>query len=156
MTLSSLAVRRIDEATEIKIGKALSAGMVPNVRAAGSRVRYLEEMKELQSDAPGAALGQQQGAYPSVTIRIIDSPVENAMVMAGSQLFVTDELLAAVKGENELAFVLGHELGHLYYRDPVKAVGRSLVWISISSLTLTEFILAKTYVSLSSFGNLIT
>ena len=131
--LSDLAVRRMDAATEIEIGKALSAGLMPEVRAEDSRVAYLDELvSELQADL--AKMERGRGQYPPVTIRILETPVENAMVMAGSQLFVTDGLLAAVESENELAFVLGHELGHLYHRDPVRALGRSLVWIGMSTV----------------------
>ncbi len=56
------------------------------------------------------------------------------MVTAGSYLFVTNGLLAAVESENELAFVLAHELGHFHHRDPLQALGRSLVLITLSSL----------------------
>ncbi|MEO0771501.1 MAG: M48 family metalloprotease, partial [Cyanobacteria bacterium J06649_4] len=47
---------------------------------------------------------------------------------------VTEGLLAAVQSENELAFVISHELGHLHNRDPLTALGRSLVWVTIGGV----------------------
>ena len=124
---------RIKPETEVKIGSAISSSMIANTRENDSRVAYLDQLvSDLQADLASTELGS--GEYPPVTIRIIDTPVENAMVTAGSYLFVTDGLLASVESENELAFVLGHELGHLHHRDPVKALGRSLVWMSLSTL----------------------
>ena len=44
-------------------------------------------------------------------VEIDDSEVANAMALPGGLIIVTEGLLDQVESENELAFVLGHELG---------------------------------------------
>ena len=51
----------------------------------------------------------------------------NAMALPGGLIVVTQGLLDDVSSENELAFVLGHELGHFRNRDHLRALGRGLV-----------------------------
>ena len=49
------------------------------------------------------------------------------MALPGGLIIVTQGLLDQVESENELAFVLGHELGHYRNRDHMRALGRAVV-----------------------------
>lgn len=60
-------------------------------------------------------------------VEIDDSDVANAMALPGGLIIVTKGLLEQVESENELAFVLGHELGHFRNRDHIRALGRGIV-----------------------------
>ncbi len=60
-------------------------------------------------------------------IEIDDSEISNAMALPGGLVIVTQGLLDQVESENELAFVLGHELGHFKNRDHLRALGRGMV-----------------------------
>ena len=60
-------------------------------------------------------------------VEIDDSPIPNAMALPGGLIIVTTGLLDEVESENELAFVLGHELGHYHNRDHIRALGRGVV-----------------------------
>ncbi len=60
-------------------------------------------------------------------VEIDDSDVANAMALPGGLIVVTEGLLDQVESENELAFVLGHELGHFRNRDHLRALGRGIV-----------------------------
>lgn len=60
-------------------------------------------------------------------VEIDDSDVANAMALPGGLIIVTQGLLDQVESENELAFVLGHELGHFKNRDHLRALGRGAV-----------------------------
>jgi len=60
-------------------------------------------------------------------VEIDDSDAANAMALPGGLIIVTQGLLDQVESENELAFVLGHELGHFRNRDHLRALGRGLV-----------------------------
>jgi Zn-dependent protease with chaperone function len=60
-------------------------------------------------------------------VEIDDSSVANAMALPGGLIVVTRGLLDQVESENELAFVLGHELGHFRNRDHLRALGRGIV-----------------------------
>ncbi len=60
-------------------------------------------------------------------VEIDDSEQANAMALPGGLIIVTKGLLDQVESENELAFVLGHELGHFKNRDHLRALGRGVV-----------------------------
>jgi Zn-dependent protease with chaperone function len=60
-------------------------------------------------------------------VEVEDAEVANAMALPGGLIIVTRGLLDDVASENELAFVLGHELGHYRNRDHLRALGRGVV-----------------------------
>jgi len=140
--VASQLVVRLGPTTEEKIGASLTAAIPAKTAAEDSRVVYLSELLaslEVPPEVPPEAMSEATGRegdrpYPPLKVGILPTPEENAMVTAGSYLFVTDGLLAAVQSENELAFVLAHELGHLANRDPLRALGRSLVLVTLNSL----------------------
>ncbi len=51
----------------------------------------------------------------------------NALALPGGTIVVTSALLERAQSENELAFVLAHELGHFRHRDHLRALGRRLL-----------------------------
>ena len=61
------------------------------------------------------------------SVGILQSRQINAMALPGGTILVTTALLDSVDSENELAFVLAHELGHFHNRDALKGLGRGLV-----------------------------
>jgi len=69
-------------------------------------------------------------------IEIDDSENMNAMALPGGLIVVTAGLLDEIETENELAFILGHEMGHFRNRDHMRALGRgvviSLVFVAMS------------------------
>jgi beta-barrel assembly-enhancing protease len=69
-----------------------------------------------------------------VNISIINIESPNAFAAAGGEIFVTQGLLDKVQSENELSFVIGHELGHFKHRDHLKAIGHNIIFQSIGSL----------------------
>lgn len=63
----------------------------------------------------------------TLRIGVVEADEPNAFALPGGQLLVTSALLQQSASENELAFVIGHELGHLAGRDPLRALGRGLL-----------------------------
>jgi Zn-dependent protease with chaperone function len=59
---------------------------------------------------------------------IWDEPEPNAVALPGGVIAVTNALLEGVESENELAFVLGHELGHFHNRDHLRGLGRGIAF----------------------------
>ncbi len=59
-------------------------------------------------------------------VSIWDETEPNALALPGGTIAVTTGLLDAVASENELAFVLGHELGHFHNRDHLRGLGRGI------------------------------
>lgn len=70
--------------------------------------------------------------YP-LTVRVIKKPQINALALPGGNIIVFSGLLKAVQDENELAFVLAHEMGHFVNRDHLRGIGRSLVFMTLSA-----------------------
>lgn len=123
-------VPRLNRETEVRIGQTLSPMVVGQLGgtaiADDTRIAYLESLSR-------SLLPPEQQDYP-ITINLVDSPIVNAAALAGGQLFVTTAFLESVQSENELAFVLAHELGHLEARDALKGMGRGLVVLAGSTL----------------------
>ncbi|MBE9063815.1 M48 family metallopeptidase [cf. Phormidesmis sp. LEGE 11477] len=131
--IASQLVKRIGIETEEQIGASLVNSLPNRIDTGDSRLEYLQDLtSSLQDNLSQTEIAVVE--YPPVKISILDMPEENAMVTAGSHLMVTEGLLDQVESENELAFVLAHELGHLHNRDPLDALGRSLVLMTVSGL----------------------
>jgi len=91
--------------------------------AAGPETRQKQQTQELV-----ARLAKHWAAAPyNFRVEIDDSELANAMALPGGLIVVTQGLLDQVESENELAFVLGHELGHFRNRDHLRALGRGVV-----------------------------
>ena len=56
---------------------------------------------------------------------ILTSDQPNALALPGGVILVTSTLLDQAESENELAFVLGHEIGHFRNRDHLRQLGRA-------------------------------
>ncbi|MBE9076117.1 M48 family metallopeptidase [Romeria aff. gracilis LEGE 07310] len=127
---------RIGPETEEKIGNTLIAGLISDPESASDdRIIYLTALAE--------SLTPQDPSLPPLKIHILQPETaseddlansENAFAIAGGHIVFTQGLLEAVESENELAFVLAHEMGHLHNRDSLKAMGRSLVFLMLVSV----------------------
>ena len=62
----------------------------------------------------------------------------NAGAMPGGSIMVTSGLLSSVKSENELAFVLAHELGHYRGRHHLRRLGRAALYGLAASAILGQ------------------
>jgi Zn-dependent protease with chaperone function len=71
--------------------------------------------------------------YP-ITVQVSPSKQVNAMALPGGRIVVLKGLLRRVRSENEMAFILAHELGHFNNRDHLRGLGRGLVFAVVSTL----------------------
>src|SRR5437588_4885115 len=74
----------------------------------GPRAAYVE--------AVGRRVGSQSGvANPGQALHFttLNSGVENAFSVPGGYVYVTRQLMGLMDDESELAFALGHEVGHI-------------------------------------------
>ena len=81
-----------------EFGGALGGSVGPYVEQVGDRV---------------AAFSQTPNAAQAYTFTTLNSPVENAFAIPGGRVYITRELMTLMEDEAELAFVLGHEVGHI-------------------------------------------
>lgn len=72
----------------------------------------------------------------SITVHVTESDAVNAAALPGGHMVVFTGLLAEMTSENELAFVLAHELGHFANRDHLRGLGRALVLMTASTVLL--------------------
>ncbi len=74
-----------------------------------------------------------------VKIYTEDKDMINAFALPSGEILVTSALLAKMRNENELAFIVGHELGHLKHRDNFKDFTKSLIFSSVSLFLGDEY-----------------
>lgn len=55
---------------------------------------------------------------PRFSVKVVELPVVNAFALPGGRIIVSGKLIAEAKSPEEVAGVLAHELGHVYYRHP--------------------------------------
>lgn len=118
---------RISPETEQKIGEMLLPLIVSEEQEIeeDKRIEYLKTLLDFlpQSD---------ETTRLPLTLHLIENENINAAITAGGHVLIHTALLEAVESENELALVLGHELGHFQSHDPTKSLGRSLVFLVVS------------------------
>jgi len=66
-------------------------------------------------------------------VHVHEAPTINALALPGGHIIVFTGLLDQVTSENELAFVLAHEMGHYAHRDHLRGLGRAVVFMTISA-----------------------
>lgn len=71
-----------------------------------------------------------------ITVHVTESDAVNAAALPGGHMVIFTGLLAEMTSENELAFVLAHELGHFANRDHLRGLGRALVLMTASTVLL--------------------
>ena len=67
-----------------------------------------------------------------VNILVSSEEVANAYALPGGTIHITKGMLSQLKTQNELAFIIGHELGHFKNKDHLKGLGHSLVLLSLA------------------------
>jgi predicted Zn-dependent protease len=66
---------------------------------------------------------------------VVDMKEPNAFALPGGFIYVSRGLLALMNSEDELATVLGHEIGHVAARHSVQRQAKSRPWIPLQILT---------------------
>ncbi len=123
-------VPRISPETERRLAGYLPSldEMEENVSEKAAPVQTL--LDEIQRDCAPTP-------YP-LTIHVQENPIVNALAYPGGRILVFSGLLDKIKSEKELAFVLGHEMGHFKNRDHLKGLGRALIFLSLTAILLGE------------------
>lgn len=77
-----------------------------------------------QGEAALKALAARLHQSSDVTIRVVRAPMINAVAFPGEQIVLFDGLIQSARSPDEVAGVLGHELGHVAHRDGMESLIR--------------------------------
>lgn len=86
------------------------------------------------------------------TFRVLDSPVVNAFALPGGFVYVTRGILAHFNSEDQLAGVLGHEIGHVVARHSAEQMSRQQLaglGLGLGSILSDTF---RQYAEVAGFG----
>jgi len=108
---------------------------VPFIRAMAAVDHTSEQAQSIQKITD--TIQEQCVRLPyTFTVYVQESPRLNAVSLPGGNIVVFTGLLQKIESENELAFVLAHEIGHYVNRDHLRGIGRVLVFMMISAMLL--------------------
>jgi|GEM_PF-1453744 len=94
------------EQQEAWLGQILDEEYVKTYNKVEDPDGYLQKLGE-------HILAQLPATGRKYTFYVIDYPENNAFSLGGSQIYVSRQLIAFLKSEDELAGLLGHEIGHI-------------------------------------------
>ncbi|PWF43684.1 M48 family metallopeptidase [Massilia glaciei] len=120
------AVEHMDPDTEAAINKVM---VFPGGETAKDKLPQRAQLQELVD-----SMQQCAGLTAKVQVHLLDREEVNAAVAPGNHMFVFAGLTKQIGSTNGLAFVLAHELGHIRQRDPLRALGRGMVLMSVVAL----------------------
>ena len=109
-----------------------------------SAPQMIRESGGLSGDAGGRALVEKvgarliastaakQSAYRFQFHLLADNRTVNAFALPGGQIFITEALFRRLKSEDQLAGVLGHEMGHVVGRHSNEQMANSRLWSGLA------------------------
>jgi predicted Zn-dependent protease len=117
-----LQLNLIGDNTEIELGEQLAAettATMPMVQdeALGSYVSGVTTRLAALSERPGLPW----------KITVLDDAAVNAFALPGGNLFITRGLMTWLGSEDELAAVIGHEIGHVTARHSANTLSRTIL-----------------------------
>ena len=95
---------------DVAEAQRMHAAMVQELGGAetGPRAAYVESIGRRVGAVSGVANSGQ-----ALHFTLLNSPVENAFSVPGGYVYVTRQLMTLMDDESQLAFALGHEVGHI-------------------------------------------
>lgn len=113
-----LIVPTISSEAEAELFGSVTFGVVASTNADARLERAEVILASLTADAGVSELPYQ--------LFVIETDKPNAFAFPGGRIGLTTGLLDVLDEDIELAFVLGHELGHFYNRDHLRGMGRAI------------------------------
>ncbi|HAK59098.1 MAG TPA: peptidase M48 [Nitrospiraceae bacterium] len=104
-------------------------GFFANRYDQGEKSEQERRLQQLLDDLAGKK-GKDGRRY---RVHVVQHPNVNAAALPGGHILIFDALISEVESENELSFVLAHELGHFANRDHLRGFGRGLVLLVLST-----------------------
>lgn len=111
----ALVARAIPQSTERRLGDLMFGDLGGRTCDGGEGPAALAALVQ-RIDADDAA----------IDVRVVNLPIVNAVTLPGGRIVIFDGLLRAAKSPDELAGVIGHEIGHVKNRDVMESLLRQL------------------------------
>ncbi len=118
-----LAEPFLEEVMSAEKGRKVSGviGAEETINRANDVTDYLQRL------ADQITVKMQLPDETTITVHYIDENVVNAMATIGGHVFIYRGLLKALKSENEVVALLGHEIAHVKFRHPLKALNKGVI-----------------------------
>ncbi|MCU1284119.1 MAG: peptidase Ste24p [Acidobacteriales bacterium] len=104
---ASHSLNLFTEEQEVQFGD-----IVAEQQMASLKVIETEEISGPLQKIADRLLQQMPPTKLQFKVFVLDAPYNNAFTLPGGRIFITKKMIAFVKSEDELAGVLGHEMGH--------------------------------------------
>jgi Zn-dependent protease with chaperone function len=105
----------------------LFQGLLPEILASVSAEHAFVDTPDLVREVFDRVVQAGPPLPYGFQLKILCDDTPNALAVPGGAILVTSGLLKALRTEGELAFVLGHELGHFMHRDHLQGLGRGVL-----------------------------
>lgn len=123
--LVDFMVPRISPETEQRLSNYLQTKWPKN----GDNHEQMVQVQDLLD-----RIQKQCGNLPyQLEVEVVESEMINALALPGGRVVVLTGLLEKITSENELTFVLAHEMGHFANRDHLSELGRGMVFMALSA-----------------------
>ncbi len=123
--LVDVVVPRVSHETEKKLA-ALFIGMVKESEDVADKTRAVQSLVDhLQAQCV-------RSPY-TFRVHVREAATINALAMPGGHIIIFTGLLEKIGSENELAFILSHEMGHYAHRDHLRGFGRAMVFMTVTA-----------------------
>lgn len=126
-----VAAAIISQAEEIRIGRHAAADLEAEVglaRDQAAQARVAEVGRRL------AAVSDRRGL--PYTFKVLRSQEVNAVSLPGGFIYATEGLMRFVRSDDELAFVMAHEVGHVAARHHATMIERHFLFGLVARLLL--------------------
>lgn len=90
---------------------------------------------EVIENAEMKAIFKKAGITDTIRVKIMCDQQMNAFAWPGGNIVLTSQLLENIDTEEGLAFVLGHEMGHIKNRDHLKGMARVFTFLIVDMFT---------------------
>lgn len=130
LALPANAIMLVSRSQEVQIGKQVEADVIrqsgglsqdPNLVARVDRIGKIVAARSPRKDV-------------TYTYKVLNSDVINAYAAPGGPVLITKRLVQMLPTDDELAFVLAHETGHIAAQHGRDAINRSLLASGIASI----------------------
>jgi len=126
------ASQEITQEQEIYLGRSVSARLLAKYPLYNNAQLY----KYINLVGAGVAMVSDRPDLP-FHFAVLDTDEVNAFAAPGGYVFITRGMLKSVKDEEELAAILGHEIGHVCARHSLKSIKGEL-WKQVAVITAQE------------------